>query len=252
MSRRLAAALLAPLLAVGCCRPCAPRCGEPCGRNPCVDAGPVAAPTAMPVPMPVATQPPMPVPMPAVQPPPPYGGALKLDLHVRAFEMNAPIDPVTIELRPPPPAPTLSANPATSAQPEDEKLFLQVHGVADLVNGDETKMERLLAKVRAFATVPGGSVAQQGLSGIVVKAPKRVQALVESVLGSERQPLRLKYFDVKDLIDAHPTLLDGLRPLLGSVEGRTIDLKNGTLIVRASSDVLDAVTARLEALRAPK
>ncbi len=239
MSRRRAAELLLPLLAAGCCRPCAPRCGDPCA-----DAGPAAAPAPMPVPTPVPT--------PAAQPPPPYGGALKLDLHVRALEMNAPIEPIPIELLPPPPAPTPSANPATSAKPEDVKLFLQVHDVRDLVNGDEAKMERLLAKVRAFATVPGGSVAQQGLTGIVVKAPRLVQTFVEGVLRQERQPLRLKYFDVKDLIEAHPTLLDDLRPLLGSVEGRTIDLKNGTLIVRASGEVLDAIQARLEALRAPK
>ncbi len=150
-------------------------------------------------------------------------------------------------VEPPPPAPTPSAS-----APEAATMVLQVHAVSDLVRDEQARMDRLLEKVRVWASQPGSSVAPQGLAALVVKATRLTQALVAGMLHAERNPLRLKYFDVKDLREAHPTLLDDLKPLIGDVEGRTIDLKNGTLIVRASGEVLDEISTRLEALRAPK
>lgn len=142
--------------------------------------------------------------------------------------------------------------PTPAAAPAHEALVLQVHPVADLTGGDEAKMTRLIEKVRAIAVAPGGSAASQGDVALVVKTTPGGQRLVQSLLAQERTPLRLRYFDVKDLVGAHPTLLEDLTPMLAGADGATMALKAGTLIVRASSERLDAVGARLEAMRAPK
>lgn len=122
-----------------------------------------------------------------------------------------------------------------------ERTLMAVH-VADLTAWMpiDTLVERLRSALPADAEVN-----RQGTANLVVRGTQETHGKVGALLAELRMevvppPSRTRYFDVRDLLAAAPG--DGLvEQLKAALPADTpLEIKNGTLIVKAPVETLDA------------
>lgn len=152
--------------------------------------------------------------------------------------------------------------------------MLQVFAVSDLVRPDR-EVEALAAKARELLP-PGSMVAVQGTGTVIAKAPASSMSRFSDWLTSERRAagttepkgaapspappplgapqtaLRLRYYDVKDLVQPGEASADAFEALLRTVvpHAESLALEGRVVIARASVAELDALGRWLEDLRA--
>lgn len=272
MIRRFAAlALLLPSLS-GCCCPRADRCcSTPC--EPCEPCGP-SGPSRFRV----LGEPARP---PALLGPGP-------GLTVRIEKLN-PTEPIPLHIDFEPPAPTAASREASKPvlvvhavsdlvggdAAKMETLLGKVRPIAANA-GESASAQGLVAiivKAPPFSQSLVKALLNDERSAAGLAAPPSGPPPVAPPDPVDASALKLMYFDVSDLIapgtpapDGSPppsgpgaidpakqdALLATIRPLAGDGEGRMFELRNRTLIVKAPRAALDAIRARLEAMRGAK
>jgi type II secretory pathway component GspD/PulD (secretin) len=155
-----------------------------------------------------------------------------------------------------PTAGVIIIGPAAKRTLPDTTVVVQIHAVSDLCK-DVQAAKELAAELRRV--VPTATIKPQGHGALVVRATLGDQAQIADNLAKMRQfaaakarnddprTVRLRFFDVKDLVkkyDKLPTRLKRLFPDLQSA-----DQKNGVLIVRGTNAQLQRVGEDLDQLR---